>query len=108
MNVWSRGNNDRIEVVESKHFFQPGAGMFRAEVARDFFRLGPFATLDGDEFGIRMRFDGGNVRGRCPPACSNDSDTNFFHDLPLNGTSKSRFNSTPNPGLPASSETFPF
>src|SRR5208283_2300900 len=107
MNIRSRSHDDRIKLFEREQFPHAGAGVFRAEVVGDAFRLGALAALHGDQFGMGMRLDCGNVGKRRPPARANHTDANGCHIQPLNGASNSRLSSTPKPGLFGSSVTLP-
>ena len=50
MDVRRRGDNDGVQFGQRKQLFDRGAGVPGAKVARDFFRLGAFATLHRHQF----------------------------------------------------------
>src|SRR5258706_2818472 len=79
MDIRRRSHHHRIKLFEREYFPHTGAGVLRAKVAGNALRFGPLATLHGNQPGLWMRIDGGNMGGGRPPACANYTNANFVH-----------------------------
>ena len=79
MDVRRGCHNDGIKRLHGEQFLNFGAGVSRAKISCDFFRLFAAAGLDGDQLCRRMRPHCRQVSEGRPPTGTDHTDGNLLH-----------------------------